>query len=129
MEDVNIISQTYSYEANFSEPRKSDSEKTRLNSTGDNISYHSNDYPIQNQMQNQQQQQQESAFKDLQKLAQLINLENQALNFNQNNNTLKKPTFNDIKNNISFIQHNLDSFFSIPSKKISIKKNKKEEEN
>jgi len=121
MEDINIISQTYSYEANNSPSRKEDSEKTKLNSTGDNFSYHSNDIPMQVNYQ-------ESEFKDLTKLAQLINLEREVLSSNQAY-IGKKPTFNDIKHNISFIQHNLDSFFNIPNKKISIKKSKKEEEN
>ena len=98
------------------------SDQTKTNSTDDNFSTETN--LNKNNIENSN----NSEVKiDLSKLLQLINREKKALSETQINNNsalFKKPSFNEIKNNVQIIQHNIDNFFNIPGKKISLKKNK-----
>jgi hypothetical protein len=111
---------------NFLVNDENSSDQTKTNSTDDNFSTETN--LNKNNIENTNN---SEAKRDLSKLIQLINREKKALSETQinNNSTLfKKPTFNEIKNNVQIIQHNIDNFFNIPGKKISLKKNKKEED-
>jgi hypothetical protein len=107
---------------NFLVNDENSSDQTKTNSTDDNFSTETN--LNKNNIENSN----NSEVKiDLSKLLQLINREKKALSETQINNNsalFKKPSFNEIKNNVQIIQHNIDNFFNIPGKKISLKKNK-----
>mmetsp|Transcript_28220 Transcript_28220/g.29412 ORF Transcript_28220/g.29412 Transcript_28220/m.29412 type:complete len:125 (+) Transcript_28220:35-409(+) len=98
---------------------ENDSNKTQSNSTNDNVSTEPNvDAHLE-----------PLTRPDFVKLINLIDKERNALNSSssQDSPVIKKPSFMELKNNVQIIQHNLDTIFSFPGKKLN-KKLKREED-
>lgn len=95
--------------ANFNNNIERSSNNTKTISTRDEIS---NVSSISNNINN--------GNRDFSKLLDLIIKEKQVLKTSlpENIQNEDKPSFNELKNNVQVIQHNLDNFFCLPNKKM-----------